>query len=314
MSLQAAPFYADVAHGPATGAAYWTTADDGVRIRVAAWPKPQARGTALIFPGRTEYVEKYGQVAGALADRGLASVSVDWRGQGLSDRLTADPMLGHVGDFLDYQKDLDVLVAAARELALPEPFFLLAHSMGGAIGLRALVDGLPVKAAAFSGPMWGIAMAPHLKPAAWTLSHLMPKIGRGEKLPPGTKMEHHILTDGFQDNLLTRDPAQFEIMRQQLTAHPELVLGGPSFIWLREALTETSSLAKTTSPDLPCLAFLGSNERIVDIDRVHQRMAAWPKGSLDIIEDGEHEVLMESAAKTTPLFDKIATLFLDAVR
>ena len=41
-------------------------------------------------------------------------------------------------------------------LALPRPWRLLAHSMGGTIGLRALTRGVPVAAAVFSAPMWGI--------------------------------------------------------------------------------------------------------------------------------------------------------------
>ena len=34
-------------------------------------------------------------------------MTVDWRGQGLADRAFADPMVGHVQDFDQYQRDLD---------------------------------------------------------------------------------------------------------------------------------------------------------------------------------------------------------------
>ena len=53
------------------------------------------------------------------------------------------------------------------------------------------------------------------------------------------------------------------------------------------------SLARQPSPDLPCLTFLGTNERIVDTAAVHARMAMWPKGRLQMVEAGEHEVMME---------------------
>ena len=36
------------------------------------------------------------------------------------------------------------------------PLHLLAHSMGGCIGLRAVIEGMPVAACVFTGPMWGI--------------------------------------------------------------------------------------------------------------------------------------------------------------
>lgn len=310
MSLTSAPFLSDIAFGAPGGVAHWVQTSDGHRIRLGQWRKADAKGTVLIFPGRTEFIEKYDICAAQLAQRGFASMAIDWRGQGLADRLLDNPLIGHVARFPDYQKDVDAMVRAARKLEMPRPFFLLAHSMGGAIGLRAAMEGLSVQATAFTGPMWGIKLAPHLRPVAWVLSHVMPHVGRGDRLPPGTKIEHHVLTDGFDGNLLTRDPEQFELMRQQLETHPELALGGPSFVWLREALQETRHLASRPSPNLPCLTFVGTNERIVEVSAIQARMAAWTRGSLELVEDAEHEVLMESDGVAGPLFDQIAALFL----
>lgn len=314
MELGPAPFYSDVALGPENGAAHWAQTSDNLRIRIGSWPLEKAQGTVLIFPGRTEFIEKYGQIAQAFAVRGLASAAIDWRGQGLSDRLSDNPLLGHVEHFPDYQKDVAALVRAMRALDMPRPYFLLAHSMGGAIGLRAVIEGFAVQAVAFSGPMWGIKIAPHLKPAAWLLTRTMPRIGQGHRLPPGTKLEHHVLADGFENNLLTRDKAQFDIMRQQLITHPDLSLGGPSYIWLREALAETRHLAGRPSPSLPCITFMGSNERIVDIPAIHNRMQGWHGAKLEIVPGGEHEVLMENASVTGPLFDMMVAHFLERTR
>ncbi|MGD9293344.1 MAG: alpha/beta hydrolase [Roseobacter sp.] len=311
MTLRPAPFLDKADHRPAGGAAYWVQTTDGIRIRVGHWPVDRAQGTVLIFPGRTEYIEKYSQIATEFAGRGLASLALDWRGQGLSERLLDNPLIGHVTRFSDYQRDVAALLLAAAELGSPRPYFLLAHSMGGAIGLRALFEGLAVPAATFSGPMWGINIAARQKPAAWVLSHTMPLFGQGHRLPPGARLDHHVLTDGFEGNLLTRDREQFERMRQQLVTHPELVLGGPSYVWLREALLETRRLAGQTSPELPSITFLGSNERIVDIPAIHNRMSRWQRGRIEIIPEGEHEVLMESADVTAPLFDAMTGLFLD---
>ncbi len=310
MALSPAPFFSDIAYGPAGGAAHWTQTSDSLRIRVGHWPLSGARGTVLVFPGRTEFIEKYGQVAKAFAARGFAAAAVDWRGQGLSDRLLDNPIVGHVAHFSDYQKDVAAMMRVARTLDLPRPYYLLAHSMGGAIGLRAVMEGMAVRAVAFSAPMWGLQMAPHLRPLAWALSHSMPKVGQGHRLPPGTKMDHHVLTDGFEGNLLTRDPDQFEIMREQLMAHPEMALGGPSYVWLREALLEMRHLASRASPSLPALALLGTNERIVDMDAIQMRMHDWKSGDLELVPDGEHEVLMEGPLATAPLFDRMTALFL----
>ena len=310
MQISPAPFHSEISFGPEGGVAHWTQTKDGVRLRIGHWPLNGAKGTVLIFPGRTEFIEKYGQTAAAFAARGLASAAVDWRGQGLSERLLDNPLVGHVARFTDYQKDVAAMLALTQKLKLPRPYFLLAHSMGGAIGLRTIMEGTSFDAAAFSAPMWGLQMAPHLRPAAWALSHIMPLIGQGHLLPPTTRMEHHVEVDDFQGNLLTTDPEQFDIMRRQLVAHPELTLGGPSYVWLREALREMNHLASRASPHLPTVTFLGTEEKIVANEAIHSRMEDWKGGRLEIIPGGEHEVLMEAAKRTSPLFDQMAALFL----
>jgi lysophospholipase len=309
MERAAAPLWTDIAPGPADGAALWMRAPDGCRIRLAHWARSAPHGTVLLLPGRTEYIEKYGAAAQALADRGLATLCIDWRGQGLADRLAADARLGHVGDFADYQKDLDVMVQVARSLQMPRPYFLLAHSMGGGIGLRGLHRGLPVQAAVFTGPMWGIKIAPHMRPLAEVMGRVLPQVGLGELLTPGTKIEPYVLSEPFETNSLTGDRAMFDQMRAQVIAHPELALGGPSIAWLGMALRETADLAERPSPSTPCLTFLGSEEDIVDVPRIHLRMENWPGGHLRLMQGGRHEVLMESPRQTAPIFDEIAGFF-----
>ncbi|QUJ75164.1 alpha/beta hydrolase [Sulfitobacter albidus] len=311
MPLTPAPFFTDVDPGPAGGHALWAKTSDDKRIRLGVWPKEGARGTVLMFPGRTEYIEKYGRTAAEFAARGLATLAVDWRGQGLADRLLDDPLIGHVDSFPDYQKDVATVMRAARTLNLPRPYFLVAHSMGGCIGLRAVMEGLGVQAAAFTGPMWGIHIAPHMRLPARILTKLMPRLGRGHSLPPGTKLTPYVLSEPFEDNQLTTDPELYDMMRLQSQAHPELQLGGPSFVWLGEALEETAHLAERAAPSLPCLTFVGTNERIVDVPRIHARMENWKGGQLRVIDGAEHEVLMELPEIRGPLYDEIAALFLN---
>ncbi|MEH6521731.1 alpha/beta hydrolase [Sulfitobacter sp.] len=311
MTLSPAPLYTDIHPGPDPAAAYWVTASDGKQIRLGTWAPEGARGTVLIFPGRTEYIEKYGGTAAEFAARGLASIAIDWRGQGLADRMLDDPLTGHVEHFSDYQKDVAAMMRAARALNLPRPYFLVAHSMGGCIGLRAVMEGMAVQAAAFSGPMWGVRIAPHLRLPAKILSTMMPKFNQGHRLPPGTTSESYALSAPFEDNMLTTDVEMFEMMRDQLVNHPELRLGGPSYVWLREALAETAHLAERAAPNLPCISFVGSNERIVEVPRIHARMESWKGGQLRVVEGGEHEVLLEGPAVRKGIFDEITNLFMN---
>lgn len=305
--MQEAPYFA-VPEGEAIAAAYWITADDGVRLRVAAWQRDNAKGTVLLFPGRTEYVEKYAIAAGEFADRGYTTMSIDWRGQGLADRLQGNKNAGHVAEFADYQRDVQALLNAAEELDLPKPYFVLGHSMGGAIGLRALFNELPVKAAAFTGPMWHIGLG-KLRPLAYLLSVILRGLGMGNWLAPGTKNETYVLDVAFEDNALTKDRSMYARLQSQARANIQLCIGGPSIRWVNEALRECSDMAAKPAPGTPCVAFLGADESIVDPEAIKTRIEGWPNATLEMVDAGEHEVLMEDAQTRAAIMDKITVLF-----
>lgn len=309
MTLSKAPYYDDVCLGDTPGEAVWVKTSDGLRLRLGLWKAKSAKGTVLLFPGRTEYIEKYAQCADELGQRGYSTLAIDWRGQGLADRTLDNHRVGHVGHFDEYQTDIAAMMQAVEELGLPQPLYLLAHSMGGCIGLRAMINELPVSAAAFTGPMWGIRIALHLQPVAFIVKNLFPAIGFGHLTPPTTVPEPYVLNAPFKDNLLTRNPEMWEMMRNQIATHRDLSLGGPSIIWLREALAECDALAALPSPDVPCLSFLGTNERIVHVGRIHDRMNKWPGSRLELVPGAEHEVIMEGPELRKMVFDGIDAHF-----
>lgn len=309
--MEPAPFFEEVADAPEGASAYWVNASDGVRLRIGLLgPAPEeAKGTVLLFTGRTEYIEKYGPAARALQARGYACLSLDWRGQGLSDRPLDDPATGHVSVFAEYQQDVAAAVASAEAFGLPKPWYLIAHSMGGGIGLRALHGGLPVCAVAFTGPMWGIALPLAFRPIARLLAALSHSTGFGHNYAPSTKPVTYVLEAPFEGNTLTTDPEMFAWMRAQIQAHPELALGGPSMTWLNEAFKELSSLRTLKPPALPCLTWVGTNERIVDCDAIRRTMKDWRDGTLFEAPGAEHELMMEPEETRTAFFDAATTLF-----
>ena len=307
--MEDAPLFYDIADGPDGGVAHWLQTSDGLRIRVGLWNKPDAKGTVLIFPGRTEFIEKYGATAKALQERGYASLAIDWRGQGIADRMTPNRAIGHVGVFADYQNDVAAVMDYASALDLPRPFFLIAHSMGGCIGLRALHDGLDVEGAMFSAPMWGVQMSAALRPIAWGLSSVGTGLGFDEKLVPGQFEEGYVLRTAFEENTLTNDKTVWRTLQEQLEAHPDLGLGGPSLRWLNQSLREMYQLSTMPSPNVPCITYLGTDEAIVDPFRIRSRMGNWPDGVLRVIEGGKHEMLMDAPKMRDMLFDETAAFF-----
>jgi len=307
--VEAAPLFHDVAEGPVGGAAWWVRAADGVRLRVGLWPCAGARGTVLLFPGRTEFVEKYGRTAADLASRGYAVLTVDWRGQGLADRPLPDREVGHVRRFEDYQQDVEAVVEAARRLGLPRPWHLIGHSMGGLIGLRAVAEGLDVASAAFSAPMWGVIIKPWMRPFARLVTAASGHVGLGHLYAPGTHTRNYVTATPFEGNQLTRDAGMYAYMRRQIETHPELSLGGPSLHWVHEGLAEIRAFRSATLPRLPVYIGVGGGERIVDVAAVRAMASRWPGAAFEVFPGAEHELLMELPEVRLAFTARAAALF-----
>ena len=304
-----APLYNEVALGPEGGFAVWAKAPDGPRLRFGIWPTKGAKGTVFLLPGRTEYIEKYGMAAADLARAGYSVISIDFRGQGLSDRAVDDPMTGHVTDFAEYQLDFDTMLDTAQRHDLPHPYYLLSHSMGGCIALRRLMGEHPFKAAAFSAPMWGIALSTWMRPLAGVITTVSSMFGLSHIYAPGTGAKTYVIDAQFMGNVLTTDPDMWRYMKAQAEGHPELSLGGPSMAWARAAMLETGALAMMASPNLPAYCALGTAEKVVDPMPIHARMAIWAGSNLDIYTGAEHEIMMEGPAARARFFGAVAELF-----
>lgn len=309
--LDPAPYHADIADGPGDARCLWVRTADARRLRLGVFDRAGARGTVLVLPGRTEYIEKYAPLAAEFGRRGYAAAALDWRGQGLSDRqLPGRPMVGHVRRFTNYQFDLAAMTEAAAALRLPRPWYMLAHSMGGAIGLRALCEGMGVAAAVFSAPMWDILLPPPAgRLRATVVAGAARLVGLADLPVPGTSRRNYLADAAFDGNALTTDRATWDWMRTQIAAHPDLGLGGPSLLWLSEALLEVARLRALPSPDVPCLTVLGTDETIVDPAAIRGRMGRWPRGSLSLYEGARHEIPMEAPVFRARFYDEADALF-----
>jgi lysophospholipase len=297
------------AEGPAGAGANWLKAADGVRLRLVHWPRPAGgRGTVLVLPGRTEWAEKYALAAGWLAARGWGVLAVDWRGQGLADRARPDPLIGHVGDFAEYQRDLRAVLdwAGAQGLG-PMPW--MAHSMGGCIALRGLVAGLRPPAVALSAPMWGLATAPWLRAAVRIQARLARPFGRDLGYVPTTGPDYGLASMSFDLNPLTRDRAMFERMRAQLVAQPRFGLGGPSLRWMVAALAEMDTLGRAALPAVPAVIGMAGSDRIVSNGAIRAGAARWPGATLAEYPGAEHELVMERAEVREDLLARASALF-----
>ncbi|KAF0229501.1 MAG: hypothetical protein FD175_1839 [Beijerinckiaceae bacterium] len=284
-------------------------AADGVRLR-AVFLKPAAmpcKGTIFVLQGRAEYIEKYGEVFTRLLARGFAVASLDWRGQGGSDRQLRDPRKGHVEDFGDYLLDLDALLAEADARAMPRPYGLLAHSTGGAIALHALTRDetrtslkAPFRRAMLSSPLVGIAgMAG--KAGLRLLARALASIGlSGFFVPMGGP--HSIFEKPFEGNPLTSDPARYANGARWIAAEPELGIGDPTIGWADAAFDAMAEFAEDDfgqTNRTPVLMVIAGADTVVDA-RASTALALRMRGASAITLHGSrHEILMERDAVQT---------------
>lgn len=252
----------------------------------------KARGTCIVCPGRTEYIEKYFEVARDLQARGFAVVILDWPGQGLSERLLEDGLKGHIDRFETYMGALSNGLDALQD-RLPQPYVSLAHSMGGAIAMAAISEKLvDVKAAAFCAPMWG------LKTRIFGMRYLvwaMRVTGRGDSyaMQPGPP-------ERFKDNVVTHDEARWQLNRELVEAAPGLDLGPITWGWLGASLNIIAAFGKKANlkqVDIPIFVASASDEQLVDNSK-HERFASLLPNVEHITVDGAyHEILMETDDK-----------------
>lgn len=310
--MEPAPFHGPLPPGAPEPRAVFVRAEDGVRLRIVHYPPPPGgRGTLLVFPGRSEWAEKYALPAAEFAARGWGLLLPDWRGQALSDRLHRDPRVGHVERFLDYQTDVAALLATARALGLGAPGGLVAHSMGGAIALRALARGLAVPAVVFTAPMLGIAPGAYLRPALRMAGSALRRglASRDAGQGPDMRGTSYIASEPFEHNAITSDPEVFAAVQAQARGRPELALGAPTLHWLAEALRELRALRTLPAPRLPMLTVLGTEEAVVDARAVRAHVARWPGGRLLLLPGGRHEPLLEAPHLRAAVYDAAAGLF-----
>lgn len=271
---------------------------DGLRLRLALGPEPGGPARSLLLlHGRTEFVEKYGPAIADLTARGFRVATLDWRGQGASDRLHPDPARGHAVDFRHFQRDLDALLAFADQ-TLPQPWYALAHSMGAVILLERLVtEPSLVRRAVLTAPFLGLP-AP-----AWQTTLGRPLVRAARRLGwGGAYFFGYDGTGADPDRLraagLTSDEARFEAYRALCRTVPSHLLGGVTIGWVAAAVDAFDRLAAPgmlEAVTTPTLILEAGNERIVCPHAAARAARRLPRAERLVLPGAEHELLLERA-------------------
>ena len=273
------------------------TASDGVKLRFARWPAGDGKrkGTVCIFPGRAEMIEKYFEIVTELRARGFAVAALDWRGQGGSARVLADPRKGHVGDFSEYQLDLDALM---KQIVLPDcppPYFGLAHSMGSANLLRAIHEERRwFDRVVLCAPMVDLRIR-RWPTVARFFTRFMSAIGLGHRYIPGGSAVA-VSNRPFAGNPVSSDPVRYERIAAIVEADSSLGLGSPTLSWISAAFRQADEFAEPEYPAKlrqPILIIAAGSDRLVSTPAAEKFAIHLRTGAIIVIPGSRHEILIE---------------------
>jgi lysophospholipase len=283
---------------PENAAGGFFTTRDGKRIRYGLFPAVARplKGTVVVLTGRNECIEKYFETIRNLADRGFGVATLDWRGQGGSDRLIRDLQRGYVRNFHDYTSDLEQFF---EEIVLPDcrgPYYILAHSAGAVIALLATPSMVNrVRRMVLIAPFFTLPDLPVSITTVRRVCSLFCFLGLGRLYAAwGPRPKE---TAPFATNKVTSDPERYRRNTQIYEAYPRLALGGPTIRWLQAAAKASETVS---DPDfmakvqVPLLVIAAGADQVVSTKAVEAYARHLRLGSLLMIDGARHEILQEA--------------------
>lgn len=279
------------------------TAPDGARLRIGHWPPAAgenhgANRRIVLCHGRTEFLEKYAETIHELTARGFEVWSMDWRGQGGSARALKNPHKGHIDRFETYLDDLSWFFDNIAGPATGETV-LMAHSMGGHITLRAVLEGrVRPDRLVLSAPMIDLPVRGISRLAVSRLSRAMAGTGFGDRYIIG-QGDYDPARIKFAGNPLTGDRQRFDAIHTAIAANPAVALGGPTYGWLNAAFESIGTLSRLpqgsprTCPVLMCTAM---SDTVVSVSAQTEMAALLPDCEQVRIDGARHEALFETDA------------------
>ncbi|MCR5295888.1 MAG: alpha/beta hydrolase [Clostridiales bacterium] len=268
------------------------TAPDGTRLYCVSYPAEKPLGTVLVLHGFTENAFKYSELIYSLVRNGFSVLAYDQRGHGRSAR--AEGVTGnsvtHVDHFSDYVEDLR-LVCDQLLNAMPRPWSIFCHSMGGAVTALYL-EKYPdtFTSAVMCAPM----IAPNTGgfPPALTLAFCgtAAAIGRGKKHP--FFLKEYAGPEKFEDSCAT-DPARFAWYDAVKASRPEFQNSVPSHRWTVEGVRVTKQILAEGAPEsihIPVMLSTAEKDYSVMPEPQYKFISRVPDGTHVFVRDARHEI------------------------
>lgn len=278
-------------------------------LRFAGYTADKPRDTVVISHGFTETLEKYDEAVYYLLNRGYSVFICEHRGHGLSYREIENYSLAHISRFGEYVEDFLLFIERVVRPNTVGRLLLLAHSMGGAIGVLAMErqPELFFKAVLLS-PMFGVNL-PAPKPITYAMASIMCSVGREEACVIGQKP-----FSGKKDFSASAcaSKAHFDYMFDKYLKNQYMQGCAASYSWLRESLRATGELMKSEALSqikTPVLVFSGTMDEVVSKPAHRRFVKAVESAALVLVPRGGHELFTDSASRNAPVWEKIFEFF-----
>jgi lysophospholipase len=288
----------------------------GIAIQTVSIEGFGAKGDIVLVPGQGEFIGKYYEVAYDLLQRGFSTVHIiDHRGQGESQRLLPKtPKRGSVEKFDNYIRDLAAFVNRLHEQRPTRKFYLLAHSMGGAVSALYLESarqaGIHIfNAAVLASPMFEVK-APVVQKGRRLILLLdtICNLGQCDEFAIGQSHFNEYTT--FDGNGGTSSEVRWNAIRDYAKANPNVTISGPTYRWVREAVTSSVRISNIAPPPAtPVLLFQGGKDTTVITPPQNVYCAKSPSCTLVRYENAKHEVLRETDDIRSDALDRIDRFF-----
>ncbi|HVQ09172.1 MAG TPA: alpha/beta hydrolase [Allosphingosinicella sp.] len=259
------------------------------------WPAAKGRkprGSLLFANGRGDFIEKYLEAFAHWHAGGWAITSFDWRGQGGSQGEGAEAAAASFDPMID---DLAALIEDWR--AGPGPHVALAHSMGGHLLLRTLVERQPpLDAAVLIAPMMTVNSAPIPGGLAPDIADTIYRLGLGG-VPIWPSSPGFNALGGRRQRNLTASPERYEDELWWWAREPTFDLGLPNWSWIRAAFRSGAAAftpEKLARVDLPILIIGAEHDRLVSAPAIRRVAAQLPRAELEMMDDAAHEILRDA--------------------
>ncbi len=212
------------------------TAFDGKKLHYHYFPRPNAHSSLIIVTGWTEGSPKYAEVLYDLHHAGVETFIMDWRGQGLSERLIPDPQVSWVADYDDFVKDLHQFVTEVVKPRTRLPLMIMGHSMGANVITLYMTRHPEVfDRAVLSSPMLDMILGSYPTWVGRAVSWLYNVTGFGASMVWG----HSYFDPAKAENWVTHSESRWKFWNQYKVEHPQYVMNAASFRWVLEGLRAT---------------------------------------------------------------------------